>query len=70
MGKSKFQKWLSHFETVDRPIGDLAKDVAADKDFPTVSDKAVILNHLKANHACDEALETFESVWAFFLTDS
>lgn len=63
-----FKKWLANFEQVDLPIGDLAKDVAADKSFPDSDNKDEILSYLQSSsvHASLAALETFETVWDFY----
>ncbi len=65
-----FKDWLMHFKDVDRPIGDLANDIANDKYFPNTSDKKEVLAHLEHNNAMDAVIDTFEYVYAFYKEDT
>lgn len=61
-----FKTWILEFINVNLPIGDLARDINSDVNFPNVSDKDVIANYLQNIGACREALETFEHSWEFY----
>lgn len=63
-----FKEWLIRHKGEDSPLGDLAEDVALDKDFPSDNSKEAILDHLTgANvHACREAIETFKRAWSSY----
>ncbi|WBX80154.1 YozE family protein [Virgibacillus salarius] len=65
-----FKEWLMHFKDVDRPIGDLANDIAKDGCFPDTSDKEKILEHLEQHNAMDAAIITFEYVYSFYKEDT
>lgn len=62
----KFKKWIIEFIDVNLPIGDLARDISSDKNFPAVNSYKVILSHLESERASDSAIQTFESVWKFY----
>lgn len=62
-----FKTWLLKFECVDFPIGDLAKDVKADKSFPKENNKEAILNYLHFKRANYDAIQTFEDAWDYYL---
>lgn len=66
----KFKEWLMHFKNVDRPIGDLAKEVSSDKCFPNTSDKEEILAYLENHNAMDAVIDTFEYVYVFYKEDT
>lgn len=63
----RFKEWLAFFISVDLPIGDLAKDVAKDKNFPDVQDRQKIYDYMKNTNASRAALDTFEDVWKFYI---
>jgi len=63
-----FKKWILEFNDVKLPIGDLAKDISSDKNFPKVNSYEVILSHLESARASDAAIETFENVWKFYVS--
>lgn len=67
-----FKIWIHHFKDVDRPIGDLAKDIAGDKEFPSKNDRKLIRDYLekKADYRAQEAvLETFDNAWSYYMKD-
>ncbi|WP_368900567.1 YozE family protein [Oceanobacillus oncorhynchi] len=64
-----FKEWLMHFKNVDRPIGDLAKEIERDKDFPDTTSKEKILEHLESHNAMDAIIDIFEYVYAFYKED-
>lgn len=65
--KWTFKTWLANFKEVDLPIGDLAKDILGDEEFPDDDYFGDILDHLQSRRACPEAIETFSTVWNFYL---
>jgi len=64
-----FKEWLMHFKNVNLPIGDLAKEIERDENFPNTSDKEIILEHLESHNAMDGVINTFEYVYAFYKED-
>jgi len=67
-----FKEWISYFKDVDRPIGDLASDIARDKEFPTENTKGTIRNYLSNKmsfSASDKVLEAFDNAWSYYLKD-
>lgn len=67
MRKLSFKSWISLFECVDFPIGDLANDIKSDKTFPKENDREVILAYLKNRHANKEVIQTFIDAWDYYL---
>lgn len=59
----KFKDWIAKYEKQGKPIGDLARDIAGDKDFPDTNDCEILLNYLHTNGACDGALDAFKDAW-------
>lgn len=54
-----FKKWLKQFENVDHAIGDLAKDVAVDKAFPSkVGSMDSLTDYLYSKNASEAAITT------------
>lgn len=42
-----FKEWLVKFKDVDANLGDLARDILRDRDFPDGSDKDVLLSYIR-----------------------
>lgn len=61
-----FKTWLKNFENVDLPIGDLAKDILSDSNFPQEESYEVIHDYLIRKNADSVILETFLTVWNFY----
>lgn len=61
-----FQTWIENFRDVDLPIGDLARDIAEDPEFPIEDSFAIIHEYIcgKAKHP--SIIETFVLVWNFY----
>ncbi len=59
MSKS-FYSWLLQFKNDDTAIGDLARDVKCDSEFPrrSISYKH-LKKHLETKRACDDAMNVF-----------
>jgi uncharacterized protein YozE (UPF0346 family) len=59
-----FKDWLKEFKEVDRPIGDLAKDVLNDPDFPETNKHKEIYDYLECVKWADyQVLSVFENCW-------
>ena len=64
-----FKTWIKKFENVDLPIGDLAKAVKSDKNFPDSEDYTTINNYLiSKSHNDIHVLNTFRTVWNFYIS--
>lgn len=60
-----FGDWLASFSRDQTARGDLARDAAADVDFPDdPSDLGELLDYLESCGACDGALAALRSAWA------
>lgn len=59
-----FYTWMmeKHLRT-DAPIGDLARDMRSDLEFPYDGDKEEIAEYLEDCGACDACMDTFEEAW-------
>lgn len=52
----------------DSPLGDLAGDVASDRDFPREeNDYYFLLRYLHKTNACDGALEAFDEAYSLYV---
>lgn len=68
----KFKEWILHFKHVNRPIGDLAKDIARDPTFPNENDQEIIRKYLieKASPIILlEIIKTFDNAWEYYQKD-
>ena len=66
MGRTaSFYKFMiMNFLEDDSPLGDLARDMKSDRDFPKFSvtyDR--IMNHLERCAACSDCFDTFDEGW-------
>ncbi|MFJ8628887.1 YozE family protein [Kitasatospora sp. NPDC093550] len=65
-----FAAWLEQFSQVSGSIGDLAKDVAADPEWPDGPDTLdAYLDHLEAAHGLDAdspAAEALRQAWEHY----
>ncbi|EGO8141391.1 hypothetical protein E5K23_002278 [Enterococcus faecalis] len=65
-----FKKWLKTFESVDHPIGDLARDVLSDKDFPNkINSVKDITEYLSSKRASTAAISTAENAYLYYSLD-
>lgn len=64
-----YKEWLLKFIDVNLPIGDLAKDVEADKTFPNSKKREVILEHLESRQAAPIVIDIFERTYRFYRED-
>lgn len=69
--QSAFFKWLLRQLNRDDPIGDLAKDVKRDSNFPkTAKTREIIYSYIAHQRASREALVAFDESWIEFKTTS
>ena len=61
-----FAKWLMQFAEENSPLGDLARDVAKDKNFPRSRRYETIYSYLEDGDASDACMNVFEEVWEKF----
>ncbi|MCX4682631.1 YozE family protein [Streptomyces sp. NBC_01433] len=65
---SGFGGWLAQFTQVRGGIGDLARDAAADADWPEEPDELeTYVDHLEAAGASTAALETLADAWTRYV---
>jgi uncharacterized protein YozE (UPF0346 family) len=60
----RFRDWLKRYEEDDSPLGDLARDVAADKAFPRSNDLVLIMDHLRVTGCSPTVLKRFHEAWS------
>ncbi|WP_421000552.1 YozE family protein [Carnobacterium maltaromaticum] len=66
----KFKKWLVNFKDVDSPLGDLAKEVADDKEFPNnINSLESLSNYLHSHNATNNALEAAKNAYIYYALD-
>ena len=60
-----FYRWIlkKHINTM-APVGDLARDMKEDSEFPRNGGKKKILQYLEACHACSGCMDAFDEAWA------
>ncbi|KEF40462.1 hypothetical protein M670_00488 [Schinkia azotoformans MEV2011] len=76
-----YKTWIANFKGVDLPIGDLAKSIEKDPYFPKVDSFGTLLEHISDDdflaivheHVSpkvrkSQIIETFCTVWAFYLS--
>ena len=63
-----FKKWISNFKDVTLlPVGDLARDIVEDKDFPEDDYFIEILDYLQEKNLPDEIIKSFILTWSYYL---
>jgi uncharacterized protein YozE (UPF0346 family) len=66
----KFIQWLYGCMGEDSPVGDLARDVRMDKDWPKKSNsKNTFVRHLKEVGAVDAAVEALQVAWQRYIKE-
>jgi len=65
-----FKNWITKFKDVDLIIGDLAKEIVADGDFPDDDDLSEILEYLLAKNIDYVLIEDFCTIWNFYLVSA
>ena len=63
MYKMSFKTWSKKFLNENSPMGDLARDIKQDTNFPSYRCKKHIAEYLCDNHACDAALKVFDKMY-------
>nr|WP_304364513.1 sterile alpha motif-like domain-containing protein [Methanosarcina sp. KYL-1] len=61
-----YKDWIKKFENESSPIGDLARDIIHDKNFPKSKSKSYILRYLYNKPACKDAIDTFTKSWDLY----
>ncbi|WP_422122942.1 YozE family protein [Planococcus sp. X10-3] len=61
-----FKQWLLKFNEVDLPIGDAAREVAADPNFPETKSYKEIFNYLEDARASDGWMRTYKEAFKFY----
>ena len=64
-----FTRWLKQFEDEDNAIGDLAREVAADCDWPADQDLLGLVAHLEGIGACDDAIRALVKAHARWVAE-
>ncbi len=63
-----FKTWIANFESVDLPIGDLARDIVKYEDFPEEDYFGELLDYISQKCKCDPlVIETFVLSWGYYL---
>ncbi|MET7649012.1 YozE family protein [Streptomyces sp. NPDC005426] len=63
-----FGGWLAQFTQVKGAMGDLARDAAADTDWPDEPDELeTYVDHLESAGASTAALDTLADAWARYV---
>ncbi|OYP10069.1 hypothetical protein CFC35_41880 [Streptomyces sp. FBKL.4005] len=66
-----FGGWLAQFTQVNGAIGDLARDAAADPDWPDGPDELeTYTDHLESAGASEAALDVLADAWARYAAGS
>lgn len=62
-----FYDWIAHFKNIQLPIGDLARDILNDKEFPKQSVLfSSIYEYLLSKNANEKVLDTFRKVYTLY----
>ena len=63
-----FKTWIMRYKNKDNPMGDLARDIADDRDFPDGTDLAEISLYLVRQNPCPECIKVFRTACKRYLT--
>lgn len=55
-----YKEWILKFINVDLPIGDIARDIQLDKNFPDTKDYDEILYYLETNPTSESFIRVFK----------
>jgi uncharacterized protein YozE (UPF0346 family) len=62
-----FSTWLAGMQNRNSPVGDLARDMLSDNDWPKDgTDKMTFKRYLENQHACDGARNALETAWGSY----
>lgn len=62
-----FKKWILSFANDNNRVGDFAKDIKADNNFPNTDNKDLILEYFEDQNASDFVFDAFEEAWQEYL---
>lgn len=65
-----FVTWLKNFEEVDLPIGDFAKDICYDENFPGGDYSTEILEYLSNKGIDEDQMLEFLAIWNFYISSN
>jgi hypothetical protein len=66
---STFTQWLKDHIEENTPVGDLARDVKLDKNWPKqASSKRTFTKHMKEMNASDGAVEALNTAWKRYMS--
>lgn len=57
--KQTFKHWIKRYENRYNPMGDLARDIADDSEFPDTADLRVISLYLIRQTPCPDCIKVF-----------
>ena len=63
---TSFKRWLEIYEDENSPVGDFARDVIVDEDFPIIQTKEFVKKYLIKNNASYRTMVIFYKVWDEF----
>ena len=66
--KMSFRTWIMRYRTRNNPMGDLARDIADDPEFPDTSDLISVSFYLQRRHPCGECVEVFQTACKRYTT--
>lgn len=61
-----FENWIKTKKSENNAVGDLARDVSEDKNFPQTNKQSDVLYYLESVGACCEAIDTFKEAWGIY----
>lgn len=60
-----FKKWLSKYETISNPLGDIIRDIMVDPDFPISNNFSNIEEYLYSKIS-DENMNGLRELWGHY----
>ena len=63
-----FKTWIMRYKNKDNPMGDLARDIADDQDFPDSTDMAEVGLYLMGKHPCLDCVRVFRTASKQYMT--
>ncbi|MCM1096904.1 MAG: sterile alpha motif-like domain-containing protein [Ruminococcus flavefaciens] len=61
-----FRKWMEQYKEECSPIGDLARDIAADDTFPKSSKADILFGYMEECGACESCFRAFYEAWGMY----
>lgn len=65
-GIPSFYIWLKFQKNKDTAIGDIARDIMQDKEFPKKANQSTQLKYLEEHEASDNAIDAFKKAWRHY----